>query len=813
MSVSSVSSSDPYAAQRYSGEEDKTGEQTSSQQPENMSQSSGGNGDEVHASTDDHQDDVSQSTASSDPANTSPSSSSGSGDSQAPRDDNSHREDVSKAAPSSDLTNTSPSSSGGSGDSRAPADDNYHRNDVSKATESSTSSGTLQPLKDVNDRDTHASANDSRQQIEVPEKTGRVPSENTPPTRSDIGGHDQANEYSRIPGSENRPPESNQPLFPGAAGDHGSHEPNSDEHDENRTTREFLLPQPGTIGGHNQPLGNPDVQQVNRLGQEPYGSQVHEFRPVVGAGNDKQYPVPSSTRPKRDDTDIPPAWSEEYADYVQRLGEQSPLDQSQLNEARRGLINAVTASHSRLADPATVDAIGNTVLDAINQSPTFRALISYSLNHGGDQLGDVMYTNSYLFNPDVRGERRPIPDMTLSYLQQFSANNMPIGADSSSIPRYDGEGPVVNVGAAPNRDSPYFAAWQQELVHELVHELTHSDDPPRDLRRSQMGPTEILTSRVLHDLGMNPPSFPGYTSRARDAYFDAADRAALLEAVQRNSGQERNFFQRLETIRETADRAGNIVVDGSRDASPDFHELEAPLPGAVGNNHTYVQPPPQPYQNNHTYALDPQGDLGHMHFNNGTVTLFPFADSAPEGAPTGYQSAYAASGASWDTQGRFFQYGKPVDGNPHMREFDFGDGSKVIASAHVPELTTSDLSKFEQVMTVTGASAGGAVVGFVTGGPVGAMVGGAAGAGGGAAIANTYPYDRIWQGYTFDYYNKGETKPFYTQYMYAWDTDWNRVGLLAKQHDASLWPDYADGNPDANWAWWKWKTGDAPVRT
>lgn len=791
MSVSSVSSGDPYAAQSYNGEEDKAGEQTSSQQPENMSQSSGGNGDEVHASTDDHQDDVSQSTASSDPAN------------------------------------TSPSSSGGSGDSQPSADDNRYQDDVSKATESSVSSGTPQPSKDANGGDTQASANDGRQQIDVPEKAENAPSDNAFPTRSDIGSHDQANEYSGIPGSKNRSPESNRSLFPGVAGDHGSHEPNSDEHEENPTRSEFLFPHPGTIGDHNQPLGNPDIQQENTFGKERYGSQVHEFRPASGADNDKQYEVPPSTRPKRDDTDIPPAWREDYADYVQRLGEQSPLDQSQLDDARRGLVNAVTASHSRLADPATADAIGNTVLDAINGSPTFRSLVSYSLNHGGDQLGDVMYTNSYLLNPDFRGEHRLIPDMTLSYLQQYRANNMPIMADSSSLERDNGEGPVVNIGVAPDRGSPNFAAWQQELVHELVHELTHSDDPPEDLQRSQMGPTEILADRVVRDLGITPPSFPGYESPARAAYFDVADRAALLQAVQRNSGQEHNFFQRLETIRETADGAGNIVMDGRRDASPDFHELEAPLPGAVAHNHTYVQPPPQPhqhdhtysqslpppYQHNHTYALDPQGDLSRMQFNNGTVTLFPFADSAPNGAPTGYQNAYAASGASWDTQGRFFQYGKPVDGNPHMRQFEFPDGSKVIASAHEPELSTSDISKFNQVMTVTGASVGGAVVGFVTGGPVGAAVGGAAGAVGGAAIANTYPYDRIWQGYTFDYYNKGETKPIYTQSMYAWDTDGSRVGLLTKQKDAQLWPDYADGNPDGKWDWWKWKTGNAPLRT
>ncbi len=202
-----------------------------------------------------------------------------------------------------------------------------------------------------------------------------------------------------------------------------------------------------------------------------------------------------------------------------------------------------------------------------------------------------------------------------------------------------------------------------------------------------------------------------------------------------------------------------------------------------------------------------------MQVHNGVPLLFTFAQSATQGAPSGYQSAYAASSAPWDTQGRFFQHGKPVGGNPHVREFDFPDGSKVVSRAHEPQLATSDLSKVEQVATVFGMSTAGATMGFVVGGPGGAAAGGAAGAAGGVGIANSYPYDRIWQGYTLDYYNKGSASPFYTQSMYAWDTSWGRTGLLSRQKDAALWPDYADGNPDGDWTWWKWKSGNAPYRT
>jgi hypothetical protein len=149
-----------------------------------------------------------------------------------------------------------------------------------------------------------------------------------------------------------------------------------------------------------------------------------------------------------------------------------------------------------------------------------------------------------------------------------------------------------------------------------------------------------------------------------------------------------------------------------------------------------------------------------------------------------------------------------VGGNPRVRQFDFPDGSKVVATAHQPILASSDLTAFEKAMTGVGAAAADAIIGFVGSGgnPVGAYLGG-------AAIAAQYLYDRIWQGYDLKYYNKGETSAFYTQSMYAWDSDRARVALLAKQPDASLWPDYADAKPDANWTWWTWKSGDAPART
>ncbi|WP_322057140.1 M85 family metallopeptidase [Paraburkholderia sp. J63] len=774
MSVSSVSSSDPYAAQNYSGEEDKTSEQTSSQQPENAPQSSGGSGDEAHVAADDHQDDASKATPSSDPANTSPSSSSGSGDSQAPADDNSHRDDVSKAAPSS------------------------------------SSTGTPQLSKEANGGDTLASANDGRQQIDVPEKAANAPSDNASPTRSDTGNHDQANQYSGVQNdksSETRSgsaaggvpqPTSEYSVPPRMPGGEGIQQ-GADSGSQNR------LPEgtPSAVSGAAVGFGKSSADDGNVPGNPvAQGATLQKIEGSVpsqnfinSAGSNSADPKPlpeSGSRPERDAVNAPKRTDDAFADYVVSQGQQTPLTGANLDAERWNVVQSVEQSLPYLADSYTAATIGRTLVDALDRSPTFRNMVSYGSNNDGGGLNQIIFSNLYESNPNYEGAPVRFSDMA-NYLRDHPGETMPIFASPlrSDQPHMGSGWGNVNIGVAPNENSENLPIWRDELIHELVHHLTGAKDPVGDERRNHVGPTEILAQRVMHELGY-PVRLPSnYASLTREAQAFASDRAALRDAMERNAGYEQEFFQRLATI------------SSAQPASRDFHEIGAPSPDGTHHNQT-----------DGFTAQQPPGSLAQLQFdNNGTVTLFSFADSAPNGAPTGYQSAYAASGASWDTQGRFFQYGKPVDGNPHVRQFEFPDGSKVIASAHVPELTTSDLSKFEQTMTVTGASAGGAVVGFVTGGPVGAMVGGAAGAGGGAAIANTYPYDRIWQGYTFDYYNKGETKPFYTQYMYAWDTDWNRVGLLAKQHDASLWPDYADGNPDANWAWWKWKTGDAPVRT
>lgn len=506
--------------------------------------------------------------------------------------------------------------------------------------------------------------------------------------------------------------------------------------------------------------------------------------------SDGQPPSTIETRQKRDNGDTPDKSSDEFANYALRLGEQVPLTAEQLNQARWGVVRSVQNSHSMLADPYTADTIGNTILEALNRSPAFRAAVSYGVNHGGERLENLSYTNVYEHTDHPQSEERNISEMSLDYLQRFDAQHMPIEADSFAGMRNPDHSPQVNIGMPPGQDSPQLAGWRRELIHEIIHQLTDSGDPPEEQAYGRAGPTELLANRVAQEAGWAAPVFNSYGSPERNHYLEQGDRDALLDGARRNANHEQQFFERLG------------MISGDDHASPDFYELEDAPANGTAHNHTYTLP-----------AQQPQVDLGQMQFRLGEPSLFSFAHSASSGAPTGFQSARAAMGAGWETQGRFFQNGTPVGGNPHVRAFGFPDGSKVVISAHEPQLASSDLSKLEQGATVVGGAAGGATIGTAIAGPVGLVGGAIGGTAVGAGIASTYPYDRIWQGYSLDYYDKGAIKPAYTGYMYAWDSDWSRVGKLSKQNDATLWPDYADGSPDANWNWWKWQSGSAPVRT
>ncbi|MDR5816445.1 M85 family metallopeptidase [Caballeronia sp. LZ033] len=531
------------------------------------------------------------------------------------------------------------------------------------------------------------------------------------------------------------------------------------------------------------------------------------------------------TRVKRDDSsedsdDEPLAAADAYADHVVKLGQEQPLSATELNEARWSAVRSVQASHSMLADSQTADAIGNTILDALNRSPTFQSMVSYGQRHGGERLGDLDYRNEYDYRFGFHGEERAIHTMTADYLRRQSSTDMPLEVDVSAHSRDEYQPPWVNVGVVPNAGSPLMDTWRLGLIHELAHQLTDSEDPSRDSSEDRMGPTEILAYRVADELGWHPPRFESYGSEDRTSCFEHLERAALIDAAERNAPHARAFFERLEVLSERSH------------ASPDFHELEEPAAGAAASDHTYFQPEPAGTSASNLSAVGmipeaaaphnvtqplpeqpPSEDLTHVQFYQGEPFLFRFAQSTPLGPPTGFASAWAASSASWDTQGRFFRYGKPVDGNPHVRQFDFDDGSKVVISAHQPQLANSDGTNFEKGAIGVGAAVLGAVAGGVAGGPAGAVAGGSIGAAVGAAAAAKVPYDRIWQPYDINYYYKGAASPFYSQYMYPWDSNPDRVKLLTQLADPNLYPDYADSDPDDQWRFWRWRSGDTPQRT
>ncbi|MEW9583600.1 M85 family metallopeptidase [Paraburkholderia sp. DGU8] len=490
-----------------------------------------------------------------------------------------------------------------------------------------------------------------------------------------------------------------------------------------------------------------------------------------------------------------PRNDDEYANHVLRVGAQTPLGPTEIDELRQDVIRSVISSRSRLIDQHTADMIGNTVLDALTRSQTFRTAVGYGMQNNAERLSHITYRNQYESNPESSAESRDIGELSIDDLYEHDARSAPIIPASEAAEDREGR-PHVSFGVAPNADSPYMPSWQEGLIHEIIHHVTAAGDPS-DNTDKRLGPTEILARRVAQEMGWPIPNFTGYAEPARNAHLNERNLGALREAAQRHEAHESAFFERLDTI-----------ADGG-EASPDFHELGA----------SSVASPPQyqmhQNQSDHFSGVSnsaPPPDLHEIQLDHRPPYFFTFASSSPSGAPTGFQSASAARSASWATQGRFFQYGKPVDGNPHARAFTFPDGSKVLVRAHEPLLADSDGLKFGRFLTVPAATLAGAGTGFAVGAGVGAVGGAVGGLAGGIKLAASYPYDRIWQGFTLDYYEKGSAKPLATQYMYAWDSDATRVRNLSQIRDSKEWPDYADFGPDANWSWLSWKSDNAPLR-
>ena len=242
------------------------------------------------------------------------------------------------------------------------------------------------------------------------------------------------------------------------------------------------------------------------------------------------------------------AYSDDYATHVVNIGGQTPLSDAQLSGLRESVSRSVDDSRGRLVDQHTTDMIRDTVLGALDRSPTFRAAVSYGLQNHQVDLGDIAYSNEYESNCFATGEDmpRPLSELTLDDVRSRGAQAPALFPNTVAIRLTPGHA-RVSMGAAPNTVSPYMPAWQEALIHEIMHHVTGSGDP-RGSGENQQGPTELLARRVADEMGWDIPVFRGYGDPARTAYICERNYAGLSDTLRRNPGHERELFGRLDII-------------------------------------------------------------------------------------------------------------------------------------------------------------------------------------------------------------------------------------------------------------------------
>ncbi|WP_168663654.1 M85 family metallopeptidase, partial [Paraburkholderia sp. SG-MS1] len=313
--------------------------------------------------------------------------------------------------------------------------------------------------------------------------------------------------------------------------------------------------------------------------------------------------------------------------------------QEEVESAKQDIRSSVRASRSRLVDEYTSNMIDSTMREVLSSSPTFLAILGYNNNRNLPHIRNAIYRTAFRINE----QREKIPIW----------RNRKGSTDAG-----------IYIGPAPNRQSAHFPTWQSSLIHEYIHYLTNAKDPYGAEAKTRHGPTEILTHRVAAEMGWSMPVFDGYMDPARVAYINNFYRESMREVEDRHADDLAAFLQRFQTI-----------SDGN-EASPDFGELRN-APGtsdvARGQNNTNASP---------EAVVDNPDITG----QSSGVRPFPFVDSSPSGAPSGYQSALAATSASWETKSRFFKYGVQIEGNPHLRRYQFPEGGRVVMEAHEPVL-------------------------------------------------------------------------------------------------------------------------------
>jgi len=176
------------------------------------------------------------------------------------------------------------------------------------------------------------------------------------------------------------------------------------------------------------------------------------------------------------------------------------------------------------------------------------------------------------------------------------------------------------------------------------------------------------------------------------------------------------------------------------------------------------------------------------------------------GRPSGICSVEAAYGAGLDTQARFFEFGRPVARNVHLRRYDLDDGGYVTVQAHTPALTTSTASRTARAaLIITSALAGR----FIS--PTAAVLGA-----GTTALMTSFllPKDATWQGYTVTFYRSesGHDSPWKVRYFYGWLRSPSVAVAVTVEGERRVanFPNLADDVGGVRW--WTWWAADAAWR-
>ncbi len=293
-----------------------------------------------------------------------------------------------------------------------------------------------------------------------------------------------------------------------------------------------------------------------------------------------------------------------YADYVLDIGQRIPLSAADLGNLYQNVIHAVHDSCSRLIDQHTVDMIGNTVLDALSRSQTFRDAVSYGIHNKEVHLGCIKYRNEYEINGESPVEVDDIQSLTCAELYEYDVGQEPI-FPICEAGENDHEKPYVSFGVAPDADSYEMPSWQEGLIHEIIHHVTGASDPSRD-SNIELGPTEILARRVAQELGWPIPDLIGYTAPDREAHLRSRNLNALRQAATRHEDHEEAFFERLD------------MISDKYEANADFTEY--PVVSDIMDD--LIQPHDFP-----GLAIDGNSpDINQIQLYHGAPYIFTFAD-------------------------------------------------------------------------------------------------------------------------------------------------------------------------------------------